>query len=126
MKGLTEKQSARANQKAIAGNLRSTIRNKFSRFLAAIRKSRLLQPLHKRYGPFKYRHVMPVYRRLTKLLSGDRWRESDGSESYERWARRCELLRYNHNRAIERIKHFTYRPTISIILPVYNPEPAHL
>ncbi len=133
MKRLTEQQSTvslacegRSNQSAIVVSLRATIRNKFSKFLAAIRKSRLLQPLHKRYGPFKYKHVMPVYRRLAKLLSGDHWRDADGSDSYQRWARRCELLRYNRNRAIERIKHFTYRPTISIILPVYNPEPAHL
>jgi GT2 family glycosyltransferase len=38
----------------------------------------------------------------------------------------CEQFRYDRDRAVERIERFTYRPIISIILPVYNPELAHL
>jgi GT2 family glycosyltransferase len=105
--------------------LRATIRNRFSRFLAAFREARILQPLHRRYGPIKYKHVLPIYRRLARLLGVDSG-GGDDSLSYGLWAEHCEQFRYNRNRALERIERFTLRPTISIILPIYNPALAHL
>ena len=114
----------RRSNRTVTG-LRATIRNRFSRLLAAFRESQILQPLHRRYGPIKYKHVLPIYRRLARLLGVDS-REPDDSGSYELWAKRCERFRYDRDRAVERIEHFTFRPNISIILPVYNPELAHL
>jgi cellulose synthase/poly-beta-1,6-N-acetylglucosamine synthase-like glycosyltransferase len=111
---------------ALPGSLRKIIRNKLSRILAAIRRSELLQPLHRRYGPIKYRYVLPAWRRLAKLLRPGRRHEPDAGVSYQLWAERCEQLRYDRNRALEHLNQFTYKPTISIILPIYNSEASFL
>jgi O-antigen biosynthesis protein len=117
---------SRPNRMAMVDRLRRVIRNRLSRIVAAIRRSQRLQPLHRRYGPIKYRYLLPAWRRLAKLLGPASWLEPDNQVLYELWAERSERLRYNRNRALQDINRFTYRPTFSIILPIYNPESSFL
>jgi O-antigen biosynthesis protein len=93
--------------------------------IAALRRSRRLQPLHRRYGPIKYKYVLPAYQRLGTWLRPKPPSDSD-RKTYAQWNGRCEQLRYDRNRAVERINQFTHTPIISIILPVYNPPPYQL
>src|SRR2546423_14959200 len=48
------------------------------------------------------------------------------SETYEMWTKRCEQFRYDHEKAQQRISQFHYRPTVSIVMPVYNPPREYL
>jgi O-antigen biosynthesis protein len=98
------------------------IRNLLSRTIAALRKSRRLQPFHRRYGPIKYKYTLPAYRRIVAWLSPGTETEYGSRNSYAEWAAQCEALRYDRNRVIERIKAFEYTPVVSIILPVYNTQ----
>lgn len=106
--------------------LRATIRKRLSQMIAAIRKSRTLQPLHRRYGPLKFKYMMPAYKRVAAWLTPRSQVESVADISYLQWASNCESLRYNRSRAIERIRQFAYTPVVSIILPVHNTDPEHL
>jgi O-antigen biosynthesis protein len=45
---------------------------------------------------------------------------------YKDWTRRCEELRYDRQKATEKLDRFVYQPTISIIMPVYNASQAYL
>ncbi len=94
--------------------------------IAAIRKSHRLQPLHRHYGPIKYKYTLPAYQRIAAWLSPKSEAESDTKVSYAQWAAQCERLRYDRNRAVERINEFAYTPIISIILPVYDTHPDQL
>src|SRR5437870_7214169 len=40
--------------------------------------------------------------------------------SYVAWAKQCEEFRYNPAKARQSIEAFTFKPTVSIIMPVYN------
>ena len=105
---------------------RNIIRNKLSQVIAAIRKSPRLQPIHRRYGPIKYKYTLPAYQRVAEWLTPKSQRDSGTKLSYAQWSARCEALRYDGDRAIERINQFAYTPFISIILPVYDTHPEHL
>lgn len=105
---------------------RNIIRNKLSRMIAAIRKSHRLQPLHRRYGPIKYKYTLPAYRSIANFLTSKSQLESETKITYAQWAESCEAQRYDRDRAIERINQFAYAPILSIILPVYDTEPEHL
>lgn len=106
--------------------LRGIIRKKLSQMIAAIRKSRTLQPLHRRYGPLKYKYALPAYKRISAWLTPKSQGESGANISYAQWASNCEALRYNRSRAIERIRQFAYTPIVSIVLPVHNTDPEQL
>jgi GT2 family glycosyltransferase/predicted CoA-binding protein len=77
------------------------------------------------YGPIKYSYVLPAYNRIRGML-GPRVPRRLRQTAYENWARRCEELRYNPEKAAENIERFTYKPTISIIMPVHNVSKEHL
>src|ERR1044072_273526 len=102
------------------GALFDYLRNSLSKMIARIRRSDSLQPLHRRYGPIKYKYVLPAYRRVKKFIKPGLRREASDEASYQMWAKRCEAIRYDRERAIRNIARFTYKPTISIILPVYD------
>ncbi|HWX41575.1 MAG TPA: glycosyltransferase family 2 protein [Blastocatellia bacterium] len=90
-----------------------------------------------RYGPVKYRYVVPLVVRLRKMLGRDAARKGgapalepqDGdladsepdAGSYQDWAARCEKFRYDSETAQRRVEDLRYKPLISIIVPVYNP-----
>jgi GT2 family glycosyltransferase len=93
--------------------------------IGALRRSRRLQPLHRRYGPIKYKYVLPAYQRLGAWLRLRPVSDSD-PKAHAQLNGHYEHLRYDRNRAIERIKQFAYTPIISVILPVYNPRPYQL
>lgn len=107
-------------------SFRAIIRNRLSQMIAAIRRSRRLQPLHRLYGPLKYKYTLPAYKRIAAWLTPGSQGESVANISYGQWASNCEELRYNRSRAIERIKQFAYTPIVSIILPVHNTDPEQL
>src|ERR1044071_1661373 len=107
-------------------SLQASIRNRWSQLLAALRRSRRLQPLHQRYGPIKYRYVLPALQRLKHWFRRQSSTAVDTNLAYAQWAERNERLRYTGDRALEQVKQFAYRPTISIILPVYNTPAALL
>ena len=115
----------RAKKPSSTVSLRAIIRNRWSQLVAAMRKSRRLQPLHRRYGPIKYRYVLPALQRLSHWFGSPSSRAVEPRLAYRQWAERNERLRYTGDRALEQINRFAYRPTISIILPVYN-TPAEL
>jgi GT2 family glycosyltransferase len=73
-----------------------------------------------RYGPVKYRYVLPSYRLIKRLLKGEIREKANPALSYQVWARRCEEIRYNRGQAVRAIAQFRYNPSISIIMPVYN------
>ena len=113
------------NLRLRSASLRALVRNKLSQVVAAIRHSRGLQPLHKRYGPFKYRYLLPAIRRIEELIASQLgWQTPDAL--YQQWAKRCEELRYNRDQAVRSISGFAYKPIVSIIFPVYNTNPAYL
>jgi GT2 family glycosyltransferase len=90
------------------------------------------------YGPVKYSFILPIVnwirgifnphapRRSREIQPDSCAPERSRQELYENWARRCEELRYKPERAAEDIEHFNYSPTVSIIMPVYNPSKEHL
>jgi glycosyltransferase involved in cell wall biosynthesis len=87
-----------------------------------------------RYGPIKYRFVLPAYNRFVRLLGWHPQSKSDQTTStpdvphvevkpepsYESWARLCEEFRYDREKALSNIEQFRYKPVISILMPVYN------
>jgi GT2 family glycosyltransferase len=107
----------------LTGQFQALARNRLLRIVAGIRKAKFLQPLHKHYGPIKYDYVLPALQRLKNLFGRP---EVDLRLAYQLWARRCEQLRYNQKSATERLEHFAYRPVISILMPVFDPQPEHL
>jgi glycosyltransferase involved in cell wall biosynthesis len=98
------------------------VRNALSKLIARMRQSSSLQPLHRRYGPIKYNFVLPAFRRMIRLIA----REASDNERYQIWASRSEQVRYNREKALLDIAQFTRKPTISVILPVYNPREPFL
>ncbi|HKQ06591.1 MAG TPA: glycosyltransferase family 2 protein [Blastocatellia bacterium] len=78
--------------------------------------------LLKRYGRFKYHVLLPALKHLKSIFT----RQRDESESYEMWAKRCEQFRYNREKARQRISRFHYKPTVSIVMPVYNTPREYL
>jgi glycosyltransferase involved in cell wall biosynthesis len=73
-----------------------------------------------KYGPIKYRVVLPAIKTARRLfLPGVKSRVDPKSE-YKRWTRLCEEYRYNPEAAALRVKSLRYRPTISILMPAYN------
>jgi O-antigen biosynthesis protein len=106
---------------AFARRLRAQLHNRWSRWLATWRASRRLQPFHRRYGPIKYGVLLPALARLKAVFS-----PQTEATAYRAWAARCEQFRYDRERAATAIARFTYQPTISVILPVYNPRLDHL
>lgn len=89
--------------------------------------------LLRRYGPIKYRFVLPAYNRFVRLLGWNPQSKSDQTStpdvthvdvkpepSYESWARLCEEFRYDRGKALSNIEQFRYKPVISILMPVYN------
>ncbi|MFL6216561.1 MAG: glycosyltransferase family 2 protein [Blastocatellia bacterium] len=125
---LTGRQTAQAttgnSANAFARRLRVGLHNRWSRWVAAWRDSRRLQPFHRRYGPIKYGLLLPALRRLKSFVYGQQ--KTDSDDAYRQWAARSERLRYQRQRAQAAIVGFAYQPTISIILPVYNPPLEHL
>jgi glycosyltransferase involved in cell wall biosynthesis len=109
-------------QNVFFAHIRGSIRNTLSKIIAAMRRSDILQPLHRRYGPVKYKYVLPAYRRVRSFIKP----ELRDSLSYRIWAERCEKIRYDRKRVLQNIARFKHRPTISILLPVYNPREEHL
>ena len=71
------------------------------------------------YGPIKYSYVLPAYNWIRGVFQ-PRVPEQRRETLYENWAGRCEELRYNPEKAAESIERFNYKPTISIVMPVYN------
>lgn len=96
------------------------LRNGLSKIIAGMRRSEILQPAHRRYGPIKYNYVLPAYLKIKRFIKPGPRAEASDKASYQLWANRAERLRYNRERAVRNIARFAYRPTISIILPVYN------
>ena len=91
------------------------------------------------YGPIKYRCVLPIYRWLKNPLRGRTAGEETRfalqaperqleikDDTYQAWARWCEQIRYDPERARRRIARMESRPLISLLMPVYNPEREHL
>jgi GT2 family glycosyltransferase len=111
---------------ALSKEFQSLARNRISRIVAALRKAKILQPLHNLYGPVKYDYVLPVCQRAQRWFRRSIRGEVEETISYELWAERCERLRYNSERAADRINGFTFKPTISLILPVFNSPPEYL
>ncbi|MGA9770103.1 MAG: glycosyltransferase family 2 protein [Blastocatellia bacterium] len=112
----------RPKSNTLFDQLRNSIRNSVSKIIAALRRSDILQPLHKRYGPVKYGYVLPAYQKVRRFFSP----ELRDDISYQLWAARSEATRYDRERATRYIDRFTYKPTISIILPVYNTRAEYL
>jgi O-antigen biosynthesis protein len=96
------------------------LRNNLSKIIARMRRSDTLQPMHRRYGPIKYNHVLPAYRKIKRFIKPDPRAEANDKASYQLWANQQEQIRYDRERAVRNIARFRYRPTISIVLPVYN------
>jgi glycosyltransferase involved in cell wall biosynthesis len=123
---LTGRQAANATTgkpaNAFARRLRASLHNRWSRWVAAWRDSRRLQSFHRRYGPIKYGLLLPALHRLKSLI----FRGEVTAAAYRQWAARTEQLRYRRERALTAITGFTYQPTVSIILPVYNPPLEYL
>jgi GT2 family glycosyltransferase len=71
------------------------------------------------YGPIKYSYVLPAYNWIRSVFQ-PRVPAQPPETLYQIWARRCEELRYNPERAAKNLDRFNYKPTISIIMPVYN------
>jgi glycosyltransferase involved in cell wall biosynthesis len=120
----TANATKREQEGAVIQRLRAGVRNRLSRWLAVWRQSRRFQPFHRRYGPIKYGLLLPALDRLKSAFSPPT--EADADAAYRDWAVRCERLRYDRDRAAAAIAQFAYQPTISIILPVYNPRLDHL
>ena len=91
------------------------------------------------YGPIKYRFILPVLKRLKNPLQRKPIRdterisapvvepEENGPDlAYQAWARRCEAIRYDAERARGRLASLKTRAVISIVMPVYNPVREHL
>lgn len=112
----------RPKQNAFFDHIRDSIRNKLSKVIAAMRRSDILRPLHRRYGPVKYKYVLPAYRRVRRFIKP----ELRDSLSYRIWAERSEKIRYDRERVLQSIDRFTHKPTISILLPVYNTREEYL
>lgn len=110
----------RLEKPSSTASLRTSIRNRWSQMLAAMRRARRLQPLHRRYGPIKYRYVLPALQRLQQWFTRQPTTAIAANLAYAQWAARTERLRDDRDRALAGINRFTYRPTISILLPVYN------
>lgn len=77
------------------------------------------------YGPIKYSYVLPAYKWVRSLFE-DRVPQQVRSSLYVDWAHQCEQLRYNPAQAAENIDRFSYKPTISIVMPVYNVPKEYL
>lgn len=116
----------RPKQDAFFDHLRNSIRNTLSKLIARMRRSDSLQPIHKHYGPVKYKHVLPAYQKVRRFLSPGLRAETSDDLLYRRWAARSEAIRYDRKRAIQNINRFRYKPTISILLPVYNTQEEYL
>src|ERR1044072_8388138 len=95
-------------------------RNGLSGIVTRLRKAYILQPMHRRYGPIKYNHVLPAYRKIKGFIRPDLRAEASDKDSYQRWANLSERIRYDRERAARNISRFAYNPTISLILPVHN------
>lgn len=113
-------------QKAFFDHLQNSIRNALSKFIARMRRSDSLQPIHRRYGPVKYKYVLPAYQKIRRVVSPGRRAETGDDFSYQMWAARSEATRYNRERAIQNINGFKYKPTVSLLLPVYNTREDYL
>jgi len=86
------------------------------------------------YGPIKHSYILPAFNWIRGIVDPPTRTPQPASETvlecsareqaeeplYEKWSRRCEELRYNPEKAAADIRHFSYKPTISIIMPVYN------
>ncbi|PYT05757.1 MAG: hypothetical protein DMF60_10900, partial [Acidobacteria bacterium] len=77
------------------------------------------------YGPIKYSYVLPACNWIRNLF-GSRVPQPPRERLYENWVHQCEELRYDRERATENLRRFSYRPTISLIMPVYNVSREYL
>jgi len=77
------------------------------------------------YGPIKYSYVLPAYDWVRGIFRPT-VSQSHSEVHYETWARRNEELRHNPEKAAAKIDQFAYRPTISVVMPVYNVSEEHL
>jgi GT2 family glycosyltransferase len=103
---------------ALFDHLRTIRRNWSSRLIAATRRQRWLQPLHRFYGPIKYQYLLPACQAIARTFRSG---EAAGIDHcYQQWAEWCEKTRYNRERAAHNIEQLSYRPKISIIMPVFN------
>jgi GT2 family glycosyltransferase len=60
---------------------------------------------------------------LRPIADSELWEIGD----YASWIKRYDMLRMSDRRAIRvHIERFASRPLISVVMPVYNPSPAHL
>jgi GT2 family glycosyltransferase len=102
------------------------LRNNLSKIIAGMRRSELLRPIHRRYGPIKYNRVVPAYLKIKRFIKpGPRAGASDKT-LYQLWANSSERARYNREKAIQNLSRFSYKPAVSIILPVYNTREDYL
>jgi GT2 family glycosyltransferase len=108
------------------GGLPAMIRNSFSRMRAALRKSPVLQPLHRRYAPLKYGYTLPAWRRVARLLAPILSLGEDRNGAYQRWTEMCERVRYDPEQALKKIGGFKHQPMISILLAVDNADLSQL
>ncbi len=115
-----------AGKSRIAGYpyLRSVIRNWSSRLIARIRESRWLQPLHRLYGPIKFQYVLPTRQAVARLFKPGNSKRADNQ--YQQWGQWCEKIRYQRETAIRNLTRFSYKPEISIVMPVYETDEAVL
>ncbi len=116
----------RPKQNAFFYHLRNSIRNSLSKLVARMRRSDSLQPVHRRYGPVKYKYVLPAYQKVRRLISPGMRAETSDDVSYQMWAARAETTRYDREKVLQNIDRFTHKPTISILLPVYNTREEYL
>jgi GT2 family glycosyltransferase len=77
------------------------------------------------YGPIKYSYVLPAYNWVRGIFRSSA-PQSPGEIHYETWASRSDELRHNPEKAAAKIEQFAYKPTISIVMPVYNVLKEHL
>jgi hypothetical protein len=79
-----------------------------------------------RYGRFKYGVLLPALdavRGRRRELSGAIAETGEREITYEEWARACEAVRYDPQRAGRRVARLAARPTISVVTPGYDTPP---
>src|SRR5215208_6315848 len=76
------------------------LRNRLSKVIAGFRTAPILQPMHRRYGPIKYNHVLPAFRGIRRFLKPGLRGEPSDKALYQLWAKRSEQFRYNRERAV--------------------------
>ncbi len=87
-----------------------------------------------RYGRFKYGVLLPALDAMRRrrrngeapeALPANEATPSRHEVSYAEWARACEAIRYDPDRAARRVAALAARPKISVVTPVYDtPEPV--